>query len=1294
MSNQPGKMSFTEEQQQAIVSGNVPKAHRKVGNVLVSASAGSGKTRVLIERIIQKILTDDKENRISLDRLVVVTFTESAAKEMKERLEKALQEAISNETDYETRRFLQEQLGLLPIVNIQTIDAFCRQIVNQFYYLIGLDPNYRLLSDQTELVLLKQDVWEKLVSDALSREENDPLRVAYETVAKNFSDGRQHSSDRLYQMIISLFDKARSHANPKQWLEHLSDSYAYQPFVESTVVKNDIIGRFIEELEAVTKQYQNVALPDIFDTEARSKNEEILSMGDNQQLCRSYHEGKLDYAILHNHKPNKIRLNSFKGPADKEEYKEDFENFKEEIKRINKIYDNKIKKKYDKFFGFSPEILDEIIKQVGVIADRLILLVQTFLEKIDEAMAEKNVLDFAGIELKALEILNATNDDGNYEARDYYHERIDEVLIDEYQDVNDLQEQILKLIGEDDNHQYRFMVGDLKQSIYRFRYSNPDLFREKHHDYQSDENSSQLIELQKNFRSRPEVLNFVNMIFNRLMDDELGGIDYSKANLESGKTAEPLEPFLPEIHVVDQSEKEEDKSEKTDDQSEESKKKRKLSKVERQAHITAQRIQSLIGQIFPGQEKAVQYSDIAILTNTRGSYSEIENVFNQYGIPIHQDKREDYFTRTEIMTMVSILKLVDNPNQDIPLTAVLRSPIVGLKEPELARIRSFGDNYTPENEKDDFSSTKGQPFFSAVNLFNCKMNKKQDNLGTEDKEIADALKSFFKQLNSWRTYQRTASLSELLWRIYRDTEYLVTVSSQSHSEQRRSNLYGLIQLANDFEQQGQRGLFQFVRYIEEISRQKKDIETPQDLNPNSNSVELMTVHSSKGLEYPVVIYFDASHGFNKQDYQQSPYIVSEKYGLGFRWFDRKNIRVIDSLIFEMAKLDEKKQSYSEEMRKLYVALTRAEQKLIIVSSAKSMDMTPTDDTPILSQSERLAAGNNWGWIVAALKPYLSLKEEDAIYELKSDGTSFATLEVHREISKENVDSTVDNQQSSVSSTKQIIKYSPITFNYPYDSATTMDSNGSVSDLKRQSLRFDDPHMTKEQEWINSGKKDKTQEQTDSVTSGEYLSKDWSEPEFKKIEKERSAAEHGTAVHLLMQKIALEEGKAPNYADFYQLAQELVASNEVRENIYTKSDFEKLSRFFMENEMGRRISDNVSRLYREQPFTLSIAAEQYAKWTNQMGKKMAEDDRMIIHGIIDGFFIDQNDEVWLFDYKTDHMGGLDREKVRNQLLKRYKLQLSIYHQALESALQRKVTHNVLISLDTLEVFDYPTDRLDL
>lgn len=1285
------KFKATPDQQLVIDTGNRPRQARDTGNILVSASAGSGKTRVLIERIIKKVLPKNTNDRVSLDHLVVVTFTEKAAKEMKERLEKALMNAITQTEDPEWQRYLQEQLALLPVVNIQTIDAFCRQIVNQFYYLIGLDPNYRLLNDQTELTLLKNDTWDKLVDEALSRKTGD-LRDAYEQVAKNFSDGTQKTDTKMRDMIIELYDKARSHANPEQWLDALSSIYDQEDnFILSDDFRKYVMDPYIDDIHQIDEIYQSIELPTSVQLSATQRDnlgeyfEDVRK--DWHVVHQKYKELQLSnndrYKLIHDHPLTTINLNKI--PRGKNN-KEAFEPVKEKVSKGNALYKPKqIKETYDKFFGFSLEIQQEITEQLREIVNSIIVLAKAFLDRMNAKMADKKVLDFAGIELKALEILNAQNDDDQYEARDYYHEHIDEVLIDEYQDVNDLQEEILRLIGEDDDAKYRFMVGDVKQSIYRFRYSNPSLFSDKYEEYSAEDNNDCLIELKTNFRSEPEVINFVNTIFNRLMDSELGGFNYSLAQLETNKTADSLHnELLPEVHVVE-----------TDDSEQE----QPLSKIESQAYIAAERIQQLIGKKLVGHDEAeedgspIQYSDIAILTNTRGSYSEIEKVFNDVGIPVHQDKREDYFKRTEIMTVVSLLQLIDNQRQDIPLVAALRSPIVGVTEPELAQIRIFSDNLPDKADNETGEprrvNTKGQPFFRALYVF-----LKHEENKTDHSELYEKIEKLNNWLDKWQNYNRTANLSELLWRIYRDTNYLTLVSAQSHSEQRRSNLYGMIQLAIDFEKQGQRGLFQFIRYIEEIEAQNKDIETPQDLNPNSNAVELMTVHSSKGLEYPIVIYFDAAHEFNTNDFQQKPYVVSDKYGLGVRIFDRKNIRVIDSPIFGMTKKDEKQQSYSEEIRKLYVALTRAEKKLIVIACKKKGEKESEPRTEgILSLEERIKSKSNWQWVHDALYPYASKITEDE-YALEKDGEVFGTYAIHHEMPALDKVSVVDQSHSEKGTYSQKLYQSPLDFNYAYSDAITMESNQSVSDLKRKQVHFDDEHMNEKDNphIIPEDANDKKDTRSRALN--------WVKPNF--IDKNNkdggsgsnssesvdvSSTEYGIAMHRLLEEMPFDY--YPISTDFKIVADRLVATDEVHEGIYPKNIYDKLANFFFTNDIiGKKIIDNAQNLHRERPFALSISPEQYQAWLNLPSADFSSDDNMIIHGIIDGYFIDGSDEVWLFDYKTDKLG----ENGREELFKKYRLQLLIYNYALHSILKKKVTHNVLISLNNFEAYDFLTDDL--
>lgn len=1284
----PKNTNYTVEQVQAIYTD-----HAMAGNLLISASAGSGKTRVLVERVIHLLL--DGDNPVRLDHLVIVTFTELAAREMKERIEQALREHYNAEEAGSAKaRFIQEQLLLLPNANIQTIDAFCRQVVQRYYYLIGLDPNFRLLTDETALALLQEQVWQELVSDILS-DEQSPLYADYESVALNFSDGSPTKEETVAGIVSALYHKSRAHPHPDQWLNDLVRRYPTTETYGESALFNDLIRpRLQQALDADLEPYRQV-VHDFRDDAQRlqgkfnNKYQRIAeALAIYERLVAALANPHVQYQQLYQDF-SRDSLPKFSKPRHitepKTEVDEASNALGDVIGALNADFEAKYYKKgrtLDQYLGFSDPTQTEMLRQAQTVAAALVHLTQAFTQRMQAAMASQQVIDFAGIELAALAILETKNAAGHYEARDYYQQTMAEILIDEYQDVNALQEAIMVAISREASPQQtanRFMVGDVKQSIYRFRFSDPTLFQVKYAHYAPFVTGQQTtdpakIVLKENFRSRQEVLYFVNSIFDRLMDQHVGGVDYrQEARLVAGnREYAPDARYAPELYLVATEPKEDQEAEDKDIL---------------QAQVVAARIQSLLAQKFEIYERnqkrlrPITYRDIAILSNTRSHYLAVEKVFSAQEIPLEQDKRENFFKRTEIMTMVAILNLIDNPKQDIPLATLLRSPLIHMSEPEMAVIRT--------------QYKKGH-YFEAVAHYRAE---------GQDPKILAKLTQLATWLETWRDENQTASLATLIWRIYQDTGYLDYVGGQTNGAQRQANLFALLQQAEAFERQMGRGLFQFVRYIEETERHQQDLATPQTLDPNSDAVQLLSVHGSKGLEFPVVFYFNAQKAFNLQDLNAG-WVVSDHYGLGVKNIDYKNLYSFTNPLLTLAKADEQEAMLAEEMRKLYVAFTRAEQKLIIVGGVKQPEQmleaiaqTNQKRTTLISDSERLKRTETpLSWVLLALAPawqgqLAKLTAKEAIQATYGRGDQQGTFKM-QVVDPEQLDlfapkvapqPTAATPQGASDSVQVIT--SPLSFTYPYQAATTTASNQSVSEWKRRLYQAEDERVAP---WQTEAQFQRRAQERN------YREDDFPTPEFLNATPHvRSARERGIGTHLLMQKIPL--ASPPQADDFRTLAQSLVETGELEPGQVDETTFAHLAEFFDPQaaaarpfDLSQRLWRNYQRLHREQPFA-------YQKPTNTIANQITAsqtDDPVLIRGIIDGFFQDEAGQWWMFDYKTDHLQGLSMAQAREVLLNRYRTQLALYDEALSSILGQAVDHIVIVSLDTLWSFEYERQEFAL
>ena len=818
----PNEM-YTDSQWQAIYDQGT--------NLLVSASAGSGKTAVLVRRVIEKI----KRQQLSVEQLLVVTFTEAAASEMKERIQTALQEAINVETDQEMKNHFTRQLTMLPMANISTLHSFCSKVIQRFFYLIDLDPSYRMLTDETETILLKEDVWDELRETFY--EENQEI---FYRLTENFSNDRSDSG--LEDLILAMYEFARANPNPFHWLDGLVENYRMNNLADSDLFHDLIRPEILKTLQEINQTYQWM----ISASQGIEELQKITELAQNeqgliQQIEQTIMENKLDdvFTMFEN-----IKFSTYPSPR-KKEVKELYGDVIIECKNYRDQAKQELTKIKEMYFTVSPEEQVERLQEALPIVEELVRVEKRFIEEYSAKKREKGMLDFNDLEHFTLQILQ-TEVDSIKPAENYYRSRFSEIMVDEYQDINQLQETILRQLSSEEPGNL-FMVGDVKQSIYGFRLADPTLFIKKYHDF-ADEDGGRRIILAENFRSRKEVLDFTNLVFTQLMDQTVGQIEYDRqAELVNGFTAFPeTEAFAPELLIY---QKNGEVPEWIEDKS--------MGEI----FTTATKIRQLIDQgfeVYDKKEKAMRplkYEDIVLLTPTRSHNLTILEVFKQLGIPLAINDTQNYFQSTELRVMISLMQIIDNPYQDIPLAAVLRSPIVGLQEEELAQIRLA----LPQKE-----------YYQAVKSYS------QSN---ED-GIADRLTAFMTQLNDWREFARRESLANLLVRIYNETAYLDYVLGMPAGQQRHANLLALIERAKDYERSSFRGLYQFVRFIEKMQEKDKDLGEPPTEEVN-DAVRVMTIHGSKGLEFPVVFLMDMSKSFNVQDTRRN-YVFDEQLGLGVR----------------------------------------------------------------------------------------------------------------------------------------------------------------------------------------------------------------------------------------------------------------------------------------------------------------------------------------------------------------------------------------------------------------------------
>lgn len=1253
----PANEKFTDNQWQAVFDGGE--------NILVSASAGSGKTTVLVRRVIEKL-----KSGMAIDRLLIITYTEAAAKEMKERIQVALQEAMNTESDFERKQHFSKQLSLLPAANISTLHAFCLTVIRRFYYLIEMDPVFRLLTDETEMLLLKEDVWDELREKFYTENKEN-----FYQLTANFSNDR--SDDGLTRLIFSFYEFAKANPNPNQWVSELlaayqvenklGDSKLYQEFL-----KPPIVDTLIRSIDRYTEMIQL--------TEGEPKLEKILILAQSEKqqaemLVSFLYDNDLEAAF----ESSKEIIFERYPTVRSEEYKE----IASQAKVLREQNKKAVSKSIEELFSLSPTEMKKILRRSQLIVNEMASVGQAFIVAYTEEKLKKGLIDFNDLEHFTLDILvNKEQVEWQAsEASNYYRQKFDEVLVDEYQDINRLQETIIYWLRRPEANQSNlFMVGDVKQSIYSFRLADPTLFIEKYNQYGKNQNGKRIV-LAENFRSRKNVLDFTNLIFEQLMDERVGQIAYDEsAQLVHGfdQFPEP-ENYDTELLIYEKKSnrmfEEESTFTETDLILED--------KTEGELHMIALKIKELVEQgylIYDKKSKVnrpVMYQDIVLLTPTKKNNLTILDIFKTVGIPLQVNDAQNYFQATEIRTMVALLQIIDNPYQDIPLVAVLRSPIVGLKENELSLIRIMA---------------KEKTYYEAFLLFNKKIHSVSQEI-----ELQKKTQFFAELLEKWREMARRNQLAMLIWEIYRDTAYLDYAGGMPAGKQRQANLYALVDRANAYEQTSFRGLFQFVRFIEKMQEKDKDLAEPVILS-EENSVRVMTIHASKGLEFPIVFVLDMTKEFNLGDLNER-YLFDDRLGVGIRYLEPKQRLLYDTLPFLAIKQVKLRKLLSEEMRKLYVALTRAEQKLYLVGSyndkeaafkewLKVADVT----TKVLPAENRLQAKSSlMNWIGMALVRHKKMNNfqtessTEKISEISDHPASFQITFVQQATIREQMKKialvleediqptlTTTSEKSSIQIGKKILD-----FKYPYELATKTTNYQSVSEIKRI---FEDPDNKE----INKLEVFAERKQPPHAMIVHRMSEgNLGKPQFIELIQKVSSAEIGTATHLILQLIDLTQ--QPTNASLEEMIEALVQERIIQSTIAQAIDRSKIIAFYHSN-LGRLLIEKSEKVVREQPFSMLMDAHELIKDYPEF----TEDD-LLIHGMIDGY-IEDDEECLLYDYKTDHINDIENPKEIKKIIDRYRGQLTLYRKALAESTKKEVNKVLLVLLTAGVIIDMDSEKI--
>ena len=1241
-------VQWTKEQQEVI--------RLRDRNILVSAAAGSGKTAVLVERILSKIT--DNTHPADIDRILIMTFTRAAAGEMKERISAVIEKALGEDPDNE---HLQRQTTLLHAAQITTIDGFCAYIIRNYFHLIGLDPGYRT-ADEGELKLLRGDVVKALLEEHYAQKDEK-----FQKFVECFATGK--SDENLGDLIQKLYEMAMSNPFPEEWLQKCLGDYRIESLEELRETEWmkmlwDAVGDELQEAELLIREARNVCAeadgPYLYED---ALNSDLILVRDLQELAekRDYN-GTVKVLV----KPAFARLSTKKALDVEEQKKQRVKELRDEEKGI-------LKELGQRYFQSSEEEILEMIRYVREPIEMLIELTIQFMEQFGMAKREKNILDFTDMEHFALQILMTKDGEEIHmsQAARELSAKYDEVLVDEYQDSNFVQELLTTAVSGWINQKKNiFMVGDVKQSIYRFRLARPELFMEKYKSYSTEEAKEQRIDLHKNFRSRAQVLESVNFIFRQIMGEDLGGVTYDKdAALYPGASfpeGESEEFVKTEVLLIEKDGEElADVQESADAGAQGSQMELENQNAqELEALAIAQRIQEIVGkeQIVDKETReyrSVEYGDIVILLRTAYGWAEtFREVLASQGIPVYCTSRTGYFSALEIVTVLNYLKVCDNPLQDIPLMGVLRSPIVGCTSQELAELRIHYPKgllyesltaYVGESSKTDFLTEKD---FLKLKLSN-----------------------FLQLLEKVRNMAAYTPVHELILYVLKETGYGNYARALPGGEQRFANLTMLVEKAMDYEKTSYRGLFNFVRYIEQLQAYEVDYGEVNLTGAGNTAVEIMTIHKSKGLEFPVVFVAGMGKQFNFQD-MNAGLLLHPELGIGADAVIPEKRVIASSLNKQIIRRQLLKESLGEELRVLYVAMTRAKEKLILTGTVGKLEKQMVSLSRFLDEEEellplgtRIKAKNYWAFVLPALVRHramsellgeygILMKKQKGIYDDVSDFVikkvtvrqmteKAVILQAGNQMQEEYLKNWDADQVYDKEVREEIEKR--FSFVYPYKYLEDIPVKVSVSDLKKRSWH-DESEL---EENISVSAEEQVEEQEAPV------------PAFMaEKQEEYKGAARGTAYHRLMECLDYAEVESEEQLEV-QLKR-LLESQKMTEQEAECIRIRDIKKF-VDSELGQRMKKAVvkKQLYREQPFVIRRSASLLDdSW---------KDETILVQGIIDAYFTEDG-EIVLVDYKTDRV----RKGQEQKLVDLYHVQLEDYAQALERMTGMKVKEKIIYS----------------
>ena len=1191
------KTKRTPEQIQAIYSSGQ--------NILVSASAGSGKTFVMAERIL-----DQLARGVEIRQLFISTFTVKAATELKERLEKKISQQIQETQDLELKKHLSRQLADLPNAAIGTMDSFTQKFLAKHGYLLDLAPNFRILQNESEQLLLKNEVFRQVFESHYQGKEQDQ----FSQLVKNFA-GKSKDARGLRKQVYMIYDFLQSTSNPQAWLQ---DSFL-KGFEKAdfTVAKEKLVEEIKERLWDLESFFRYHLENDAKEFGKASYLEAVqqvlyeIGALTPESTFDKYQEVLERVVSISKDKGGRALTNASR---------------KAELQDLKNAYNEDRKDKFEKLIALNEQITllkfqEDYHQESWDLAKTFQVFMSDFVDAYRKRKREENAFEFADISHYTIEILE------NFpQVRKEYQERFHEVMVDEYQDTNHIQERMLELLSNGCN---RFMVGDIKQSIYRFRQADPQIFNEKFHSFAQDSKEGQLILLKENFRSSSEVLNATNDVFKHLMDEEVGEISYDGMHqLVFGNTDIQANPEnKAEVLLYHKDDSDSDDEELA------------TNKLTGEMRMVIKEILHL------HNDKGVPFNDIALLTASRSRNDQVLLALSEYGIPVKTDGAlNNYLQSLEVQVMLDTLRVIHNPLQDFALVALMKSPMFSFDEDELARLAlQKSEDKVQEN------------FYEKLVNAQAKTSLHKDLIKSE---IHKKLNLFLETVNSWRLFSKTHSLYDLIWKIYSERFYYDYVGALPNGQARQANLYALALRADQFEKSNFKGLSRFIAMIDQVLEAKHDLASVT-VAPPKDAVELMSIHRSKGLEFPYVFILNIDQKFNKKE-TMSEVILSRTNGIGLNYVARvatnakeeyvpATIKLsIPSLTYTQNEEELQLASYSELMRLLYVAMTRAEKKLYLVGKGSREKLEskefPTNGKGLLTRETRLDAQNFQDWIWAI---YQAFSKEDLHFSVRFEGEEQLTEEAIGKLETksqlQDLSQASNRQSDTIKEALQILKEVEV-YNEIHRAAINLPSVQTPSQIKK----FYEPVM--DMEGVVVAGQSKPKENTIQFEL----------PDFSKTEKV-TGAEIGSATHELMQRINL--AKKPTLETLTEALEQVQATSAVKDKV----NLEKILSFF-DTDLGQEILKNQDKLYREQPFSML-----------KRDAKSQED--FVVRGILDGYLL-YEDKIVLFDYKTD------RYEYPSQLIERYRGQLSLYAEALSRSYQIDQVEKYLILLgkDTVEVVE--------